>query len=149
MNIKLSLIAAALAIASLTSCGGGKQPEGPVIEYIPGNFEQTDTLAGTGAVAAAPKIAGVYYTGYKYSSEKADHKGDVFDSRTSGEAFFFQLGGGRVIAGFDRGVTGMKVGGKRTVIIPQSQAYGANGHPAAGIGPNQGLVFDIELVSVQ
>lgn len=150
MNIKQSLIGAALAIASLSSCGGGdgKSADQPVVEYLPQNYIASDTLLGTGVEAAAPKTVAVYYTGYKYSIENADHKGAQFDSRTSGPGFSFQLGTGAVIAGFERGVTGMKVGGKRTVIIPQDLAYGAAGYPAAGIGPRQGLVFDIELVSV-
>ena len=87
------------------------------------------------------------YTGWLYDGSKAETKGTQFDSNTGRGAFFFVLGAGQVIAGWDQGVAGMKVGGKRRLIIPPSLGYGS-----AGAGPipgNATLVFDVELLSVQ
>ena len=83
------------------------------------------------------------YTGWLYSTTAAGNKGTQFDSGQ----FSFTVGSGQAIAGFDQGVQGMKVGGKRTVLIPYSLGYGAAG--TSGIPGGSGLVFDIELVSVQ
>jgi FKBP-type peptidyl-prolyl cis-trans isomerase FkpA len=100
-------------------------------------------VVGTGATAITGKSVTVKYTGWLYSSTATDHKGSQFDTGS----FTFVLGSGQVIAGFDQGVQNMKVGGKRTVLIPSSLGYGATGK--AGIPPNSGLVFDIEVTNVQ
>jgi FKBP-type peptidyl-prolyl cis-trans isomerase FkpA len=142
MKLKLPLIAAFFAIASLTACGGGSDT--PTIPAeSPATLTKTDTVVGAGADAVAPKNVKVYYTGYLYSTSATGNKGRQFDSLTTGAGFPFKLGEGKVIAGFDQGVTGMKVGGKRTVLIPSALGYGAAG--TTGIPPNSGLVFDIEL----
>jgi FKBP-type peptidyl-prolyl cis-trans isomerase FkpA len=142
MKLKLSLIAAFFAITSLTACGGGSDKQ-TIPAESPATLTKTDTLVGTGADAVAPKNVKVYYTGYLYSTSATGNKGRQFDSQTTGTGFPFKLGEGKVIAGFDQGVTGMKVGGKRTVLIPSALGYGAAG--TTGIPPNSGLVFDIEL----
>lgn len=110
---------------------------------------KTDTKVGTGAEAVPGKSVSVHYTGWLYEASKPNHKGKKFDSSVDrGEAFVFPLGAGRVIRGWDEGVAGMKIGGKRTLIIPPDMAYGARG--AGGvIPPNATLIFDVELLGVQ
>jgi FKBP-type peptidyl-prolyl cis-trans isomerase FkpA len=89
----------------------------------------------------------VNYTGWFYNSTASDKKGSQFDASKPGEPFVIWLGTGQVIAGWDQGIVGMKVGGLRRLIVPAELAYGRNGAGNA-IPPNATLVFDIELVSV-
>jgi peptidylprolyl isomerase len=110
----------------------------------PQQFTKTDTVVGTGTEAVAGKTATVTYTGWLYSATAANFKGTQFDTGS----FAVKLGSGQVIAGFDLGVTGMKVGGKRTIVIPYTLGYGAAGNGTL-IPPNSGLVFDIEVTAVQ
>jgi FKBP-type peptidyl-prolyl cis-trans isomerase FkpA len=144
MKLKFPLVAAFVAVLSLTACGGGGDAGGSsAVVANPDALTKTDTVVGTGAEAVANKTATVTYTGWLYSASAADHKGTKFDSGS----FPFVVGSGSVIKGFDQGVTGMKVGGKRTVLIPSSLGYGTAGQGA--IPPNAGLVFDIELTAVK
>jgi FKBP-type peptidyl-prolyl cis-trans isomerase len=108
----------------------------------------TDRTIGTGETATAGQNVEVHYTGWLFDAAAADNKGRKFDSsRDRGEPFRFQLGAGHVIAGWDQGVQGMKVGGHRTLVIPPELGYGARG--AGGvIPPNATLVFDVELLGV-
>jgi FKBP-type peptidyl-prolyl cis-trans isomerase FkpA len=110
-------------------------------------LQKIDTVMGNGA-AAAPGRVTVHYTGWLHDPSKSDGHGKKFDSSVDrGEPFAFQLGSGQVIRGWDEGVAGMKVGGKRTLIIPPELGYGARG--AGGvIPPNATLVFDVELMKV-
>ena len=110
---------------------------------------KTDETIGTGHEAAAGRTVTVHYTGWLYDESKPDHKGKKFDSSHSRrEPFTFPLGKGRVIRGWDDGVAGMKVGGRRTLTIPPEYGYGAAGAPGA-IPPNATLVFDVELLDVR
>jgi len=111
-------------------------------------LEKQDEQVGTGAEAVAGRPVTVHYTGWLWDEAKADHKGRKFDSsRDRNEPFQFRLGGGEVIRGWDEGVAGMKVGGKRTLTIPPAFGYGARG--AGGvIPPNATLIFDVELLKV-
>jgi FKBP-type peptidyl-prolyl cis-trans isomerase FkpA len=146
MNFKLPLVAAFVAVLSLTACGGGGSGSAPTTPAeSPAAFSIIETTVGTGAVAASGNTASVRYTGYVYSSTATGNKGKQFDSGT----FEFKLGAGSVITGFDKGVTGMKVGGKRTVLIPSAEGYGAAGNAGAGIPGGAGLVFDVELLTVK
>ena len=144
MNFKLPLVAAFVAILSLAGCGGGgSAPTVPA--ESPSAFSVIDTTVGTGALAASGNTASVRYTGYLYSSTATGNKGKQFDTGS----FEFKLGSGSVVSGFDKGVTGMKVGGKRTVLIPSAEGYGAAGNAGAGIPGGAGLVFDVELLTVK
>lgn len=109
---------------------------------------KTDVKLGAGELATPGKYVTVQYTGWLYDAAAPDHHGKKFDSsRDRNEPFEFPLGAGRVIAGWDQGVAGMKVGGQRTLIIPASMGYGARGAGAV-IPPNATLVFDVELLGV-
>jgi FKBP-type peptidyl-prolyl cis-trans isomerase len=116
-----------------------------VIE-MPNGLKYTDDTTGNGAAATAGKKVSVHYTGWLYNNGV---KGAKFDSSVDrGQPFQFTLGAHQVIAGWDEGVAGMKVGGKRTLIIPPELGYGARG--AGGvIPPNATLMFDVELLGVQ
>jgi len=103
---------------------------------------------GNGAAATAGKQVSVHYTGWLYDPKAADKHGKKFDSsRDHGEPFSFKLGAGQVIRGWDQGVAGMKVGGKRTLVIPSELGYGSRGAGGA-IPPNATLLFDVELLGV-
>ena len=106
----------------------------------------TDTQAGTGATPKTGQTCVMHYTGWLYQDGK---KGAKFDSSVDrGQPFEFPIGTGRVIKGWDEGVASMKVGGKRTLIIPRELGYGARG--AGGvIPPNATLLFEVELLGVK
>jgi FKBP-type peptidyl-prolyl cis-trans isomerase FkpA len=107
-----------------------------------------DQKIGTGAEATSGKDVTVHYTGWLYDQSAKDKHGTKFDSsRDSGTPFSFTLGEGKVIAGWDQGVAGMKVGGKRTLLIPAALGYGDNG-AGDSIPPGASLVFDVELLGV-
>lgn len=105
----------------------------------------TEVTIGTGNTAAVGKAVTVRYTGWLYDGMRPNFKGGQFDSNVGKDALGFTVGAG-VVAGFSTGVTGMKVGGKRTVIIPSAEGYGAAGSGTA-VPANAALVFDIELLS--
>ena len=109
-----------------------------------GTFTQTDLVVGTGATVNAGNVATVTYSGWLYDTSKVDGKGTFFDGNSG---FTFTLGAGSVIAGWDQGVVGMRVGGQRRLIIPPDLAYGSSGR--SPIPPNATLVFDITLTAVQ
>jgi FKBP-type peptidyl-prolyl cis-trans isomerase len=107
-----------------------------------GDLKIEDPVVGTGAEAQPGKKVSVHYTGWLTDGKEFD------SSKKSGKPFEFQLGGGQVIQGWDRGVVGMKVGGKRKLTIPSQLGYGERG--AGGvIPPNATLVFEIELLKVE
>ncbi|MBA5606911.1 FKBP-type peptidyl-prolyl cis-trans isomerase [Duganella sp. FT3S] len=111
----------------------------------------TDTKVGHGKEALTGSTVRVHYTGWLYRPLARNFRGKKFDSsRDPGrEPLEFPLGAGRVIKGWDQGVQGMKVGGKRTLIIPAELAYGARGAPGGDIPPNSALLFDVELMDVK
>jgi FKBP-type peptidyl-prolyl cis-trans isomerase FkpA len=143
--IVLRLFRAALAlaiIAAATPLDRSAVAANEVIE-MPNGLKYTDTKIGDGAEATAGKKVSVHYTGWLYNNGT---KGAKFDSSLDrGQPFQFTLGAHQVIAGWDEGVAGMKVGGKRTLIIPPDLGYGARG--AGGvIPPNATLLFEVELL---
>jgi FKBP-type peptidyl-prolyl cis-trans isomerase len=144
--------AAALAFVSFTAppsamAQQSAAPQGAPAKMteLPSGLKYTDTKVGTGSEAKRGEKVTVHYTGWLYNNGE---KGKKFDSSVDrSEPFSFPLGGGQVIPGWDQGVAGMKVGGKRTLIIPPDLAYGARG--AGGvIPPNATLMFDVELLKV-
>jgi peptidylprolyl isomerase len=112
----------------------------------PSGLQITDSKIGTGATPKAGQTCVMHYTGWLYQDGA---KGKKFDSSVDrGQPFEFPLGQRRVIAGWDEGVASMKVGGKRTLIIPPELGYGARG--AGGvIPPNATLIFEVELLDVK
>jgi FKBP-type peptidyl-prolyl cis-trans isomerase len=141
-----SVLALALA-TGLAACGPGTGP-GPTPPGVE-RMEVTDLVVGDGAVAVPGRRVTVHYSGWLYDPAQPEAKGKPFDSsRESGRPFGFALGTGQVIAGWDEGVQGMKVGGQRRLVIPHALAYGERG--AGGvIPPNATLEFDVELVNVK
>jgi FKBP-type peptidyl-prolyl cis-trans isomerase FkpA len=111
-------------------------------------LQKIDTVVGDGKEATDGNHVDVHYTGWLFDENAPDHKGQKFDSSLDrGQLFSFPLGAGHVIKGWDEGVQGMKIGGKRTLIIPSEMGYGPRG--AGGvIPPNATLVFDVELHGV-
>ena len=104
-------------------------------------LEITDIVVGTGAEAVAGKRIQVHYTGTLTNGSKFDSSVD------RGQPFRFNLGAGEVIRGWDEGFAGMKVGGKRKLVIPPEMGYGARGYPPV-IPANATLVFEVELLGV-
>ncbi len=113
------------------------------------DLKKIEVKQGTGAEVSAGNAVLVHYTGWLYDATALDGHGKKFDSSLDrGQPFGFTVGAGRVIKGWDEGVAGMKVGGKRTLIIPPEMGYGERG--AGGvIPPNATLVFDVELLEIR
>jgi peptidylprolyl isomerase len=152
----LLLVAVAAVVAlSPSACGKdkkgggnaagsfGTKPSVSVPSKAPAALEKTDLIVGNGAEATAGKSVTVQYVGVSVSTKKQ------FDaSWDRGRPFSFVLGQGNVIQGWDEGVPGMKVGGRRQLVIPADLAYGPSGSPPV-IGPNEALVFVVDLLSVK
>ncbi|HUR21409.1 MAG TPA: FKBP-type peptidyl-prolyl cis-trans isomerase [Vicinamibacterales bacterium] len=144
MRISKILLSIALSLTLLPGVGCGK--DSPTAPNLGIPFSSTDLVVGTGTEATTGKTLRVYYTGWFYSETAADHKGGVFDTNTSGLGLSFVLGSGGVIKGWDQGVVGMRVGGKRRLIVPPELAYGTAGNGT--IPSNATLIFEIELLGV-
>jgi FKBP-type peptidyl-prolyl cis-trans isomerase len=116
---------------------------------VTAQLQSVDLEPGSGSEVVAGQRAAVHYTGWLYQEGAPDNKGRKFDSsRDRGSPFEFRIGGGEVIRGWDLGVAGMRVGGKRRLVIPPELGYGARG--AGGVIPGGAtLVFDVELVGVR
>jgi FKBP-type peptidyl-prolyl cis-trans isomerase len=109
----------------------------------PSGLVYWDIRVGTGEVAKEGSHVRVHYTGWLISGKKFDSSVDA------GKPFDFTIGNGEVIKGWEEGVSGMKVGGKRQLRIPPSLGYGAEGTPGGPIPPNANLIFDVQLLQVQ
>jgi FKBP-type peptidyl-prolyl cis-trans isomerase len=147
--VSLTRLVALLLALTMTACRTANQsPAAPANNpsatevTMPDGLKYTDDQIGTGAVATAGKTAVVNYTGWLMDGTKFD------SSLDRNQPFSFPLGAGQVIKGWDEGVAGMKVGGKRTLIVPPELGYGARG---AGnvIPPNATLKFQVELLDVR
>lgn len=137
--------AVVIVLALLSGCADPGPPPGGTIAEL----QRIDERAGTGAVAVAGTDVTVHYTGWLFDEKAGNLRGKKFDSSVDrGEPFTFMLGAGRVIGGWDEGVAGMRVGGKRVLMIPPELGYGRKG--AGGvIPPNGSLVFEVELLDVK
>ncbi|MGB5085265.1 MAG: FKBP-type peptidyl-prolyl cis-trans isomerase [Methylocystis silviterrae] len=142
--VSKTVLAAFAAVASLALTVEARAEE-QMTKSLTG-LQYKDTKVGTGATPKIGQTAVVHYTGWLYNNGE---KGKKFDSsRDRGQPFEFPLGQGQVIKGWDEGVETMKVGGKRTLVIPPELGYGARG--AGGvIPPNAWLIFDVDLVGVK
>ena len=141
----LAIAAVVVMLTLLTACADpGPPPGGRIAE-----LQRIDERTGTGAVATPGDDVTVHYTGWLFDEQAANRRGEKFDSSVDrGEPFTFLLGAGRVIRGWDDGVAGMRVGGKRVLMIPPEFGYGRKG--AGGvIPPNGSLVFEVELLGVK
>jgi FKBP-type peptidyl-prolyl cis-trans isomerase FkpA len=155
-NMKLLLSSCAIGLTLTLALAGCDRAKAPAPESAPSAastaassvpLQKIDTLAGTGKEAVAGATAVVNYTGWLYEPNAPLQHGAQFDSSIGRTPFSFQLAAGQVIPGWDEGVQGMKVGGKRTLIVPASMGYGAGG--AGPIPPNATLIFDVELLDVR
>jgi FKBP-type peptidyl-prolyl cis-trans isomerase len=132
----LAVLVAACSQATPPAAGGGGEIT------TPSGLKYVDDVVGSGAEAKAGQTAVVHYTGWLMDGKKFD------SSKDRGQPFSFPLGGGRVIKGWDEGVAGMKVGGKRTLTVPAHLGYGAAGTGGV-IPPNATLRFEVELLEVR
>jgi FKBP-type peptidyl-prolyl cis-trans isomerase len=135
-----------LSISALAAgCGGDSGTSPSSTSSAP--YSQTDLRVGTGAEATTGRTATVHYTLWLYDAGRAENKGTQIESSVGGQPFPFIVGARQVIAGWDQGVPGMRVGGLRRLVLPPNLAYGSqvNGR----IPANSTLVFDIELLAVQ
>jgi FKBP-type peptidyl-prolyl cis-trans isomerase FkpA len=136
LSMLLSACSASVPSPSTSASAGGAEVT------MPDGLKYTDDTVGTGAEAQSGKTVVVHYTGWLADGTKFD------SSRDRNQPFSFPLGSGQVIKGWDEGVAGMKVGGKRTLTIPPALGYGARG--AGGvIPPNATLKFEVELLDVK
>src|SRR6201996_3377103 len=134
-----------IAVAGAFAAPANAQPPGKAMT-TPSGLQTIDSKPGTGATPKTGQTCVMHYTGWLYEDGK---KGKKFDSSVDrGEPFEFKIGTHQVIGGWDEGVATMKVGGKRTLIIPPALGYGARGAGSA-IPPNATLIFDVELLGVK
>ena len=151
-----NLLLASIFVVSLNACKAESttttQEKNAMTESTESNItelKKIDTQVGTGREAEPGFNISVHYTGWLYDAAATDKKGKKFDSSLDRkQPFDFALGAGQVIQGWDEGFAGMKIGGKRTLVIPPEMGYGARG--AGGvIPPNATLIFDVELLDVK
>jgi FKBP-type peptidyl-prolyl cis-trans isomerase len=133
------LVLAALVAACSQSGGGGSGGQ----VTTPSGLKYTDVVVGNGTEATSGRTAVVHYTGWLMDGKKFD------SSKDRGQPFSFPLGQRKVISGWDEGVVGMKVGGKRELVIPPELGYGPRGTPGGPIPPNATLKFEVELLDVR
>ena len=152
---KLNTLIAAMCFLALNACQAesnnvaDNNKETTVMTQNITELVKNDTVVGDGREAEIGFNVTVHYTGWLYDENAPDKKGEKFDSSLDrNDPFKFDLGAGMVIQGWDQGFAGMKIGGKRTLIIPPEMGYGARG--AGGvIPPNATLIFDVELLDVK
>ena len=164
-GMRASHLAPVVLSFSFIACGGGEPQaadpttSAPAAAAAPAAVEtqvadvsalvKDDTKVGTGAEARPGMTVSVHYTGWLYDPTAADKHGKKFDSsKDRNEPFEFPLGASQVIAGWDQGVAGMKVGGTRILTIPSNMGYGARG-AGGDIPPNAALLFQVELLGVK
>ncbi|MFT7776275.1 FKBP-type peptidyl-prolyl cis-trans isomerase [Roseateles sp.] len=150
LSRRSALLLALSASLGLAACGGGGGDAGTPVNQDPNGWsgvtalKTTDTVVGTGTAIETGKLASVAYTGWIYDARVADTKGTKIDSNVDAAPLSFVVGSNALISGFEQGVVGMKPGGKRTVTMPASMAYGSAGK-APSVPANAALVFDIVM----
>jgi len=146
----LGLLAACSGKPAAPAAGPGASQSAGVTQLAKvSQLEIVELQPGSGAAITAGQKAVVEYTGWLYETSAADHKGKEFDSsKNGGQPFRFIVGAGQVIKGWDQGLLGMKVGGKRRLTIPAELGYGDIG---AGnvIPPGATLIFDVDLTAIE
>ena len=156
MSLGTALLLGIGLMLLLAACGDGEEEASPTPTQVEGGppavsgeptvtttgLQIIDIEVGTGDAAQSGQTVEVHYTGWLADGTKFD------SSLDRGQPFSFVLGAGRVIAGWDEGVAGMKVGGERRLIIPPALAYGESGRPPV-IPPNAELTFDVELLAIK
>ncbi|MCX7217640.1 MAG: FKBP-type peptidyl-prolyl cis-trans isomerase [Burkholderiales bacterium] len=149
MKSPLFILALGMSLAfPVTYSIADDSANGVALIAAPSALQKIDSKVGSGKEAVAGNTVSVHYSGWLFDEKAANQHGKAFDSSVGRGPFEFPLGAGRVIKGWDQGVAGMKVGGKRTLIIPAELGYGARG--AGGvIPPNAKLIFDVELLDVK
>jgi FKBP-type peptidyl-prolyl cis-trans isomerase len=148
MKVGIIVLVVLLAVALFAQSKSAKAPAAGGPTHVTGEGTKTpdglqywDIKVGTGGTADRGNTVKVHYTGWLTTGKK-------FDSSVGGQPFQFRIGAHQVIQGWEKGVAGMKVGGKRQLRIPPDLAYGKEGYPGA-IPPNATLIFDIELLRVE
>ncbi|WP_426194626.1 FKBP-type peptidyl-prolyl cis-trans isomerase [Massilia sp. DWR3-1-1] len=145
MNFKLPLIAAFVGALSLSACGGSSGTSTPAVAVSsPATLVSTDVTVGTGATVTTNASVTMNYTVWVYKADAVDFKGVQVDTRSG---FVFTVGDSQIITGLNSGIIGMKVGGRRVLLIPAAQAYAEKG--AGVIPPNSGIVFDMTVTGVK
>jgi peptidylprolyl isomerase len=152
-NQRIAIIVVAVAVLAaaayfgFNAISGSNKPVSPtpasseIIKTASG-LQYQDQVVGSGPAVKAGDTVSVHYTGWL-------EDGKQFDSSVGGAPFVFTVGAGQVIQGWDEGLVGMQVGGKRKLIIPSNLAYGSTGAGGGVIPPNAGLIFEVELQGIQ
>jgi FKBP-type peptidyl-prolyl cis-trans isomerase FkpA len=150
-SVFLLLLASAASMSQAAGQNAAAQAAAAPAAAVANPLVKIDTVVGTGKEANAGSTVVVHYTGWFYKPLAARQHGRKFDSSLDGgrEPLVFQLGAGKVIKGWDQGLVGMKVGGKRTLIIPSELAYGKRGAGGGAIPADADLIFDVELIDVK
>lgn len=169
MKLTFKLIAAFLSAVALAACGAAANPNpvpGPAIDATtqPPGYAATDTVVGTGLVAAAGDTVTINDTGWIYSTTASNHEGKQFETTIGGSPKTFTLGAGYAVPGVDQGIVGMAVGGTRTLVLPYSLGYSvttqyqldanglavtdATGAKIVLIPAYSGLIYNVQLLSV-
>ncbi len=145
MKTWMTAVAILLAV-SVAGAGQATKPGGAMDEKVvttASGLKYVDFVVGAGPEAETGKTVVVHYTGWLTDGKKFDSSVD------RGQPFSFPLGAGRVIKGWDEGVAGMKVGGKRKLMIPPQLGYGARGAGGGLIPPNAELIFEVQLLEIE
>ncbi len=146
--ISACILGVALA-GALAGCERRKEapPPAPLVaDTSTIRFQKIDTVVGTGKEARVGDRVTVHFTGWMYDAKAPGMRGQQFDSSTKRMPYPFRIGGGAVYKAWDAGVAGMRVGGKRTLVVPAAMGYGKDG--AGPIPPDANLVFEIELLEI-
>jgi FKBP-type peptidyl-prolyl cis-trans isomerase FkpA len=150
-SVFLAVLLASAASISFAAGQDTSTPAAAPAAEVANPLVKVDTVLGTGTEAGPGSTVVVHYTGWFFKPLATKQHGRQFDSsRDAGrEPLVFPLGAGKVIKGWDQGVAGMKVGGKRTLIIPSELAYGKRGAGGGAIPADTDLIFDVELLDVK